>query len=64
MEHQFVVDRQLVERYLLEELTPEDAAEFEAHFFECSKCAEEVRRGVMLRANLKSTSSEESDSAE
>ncbi len=59
MEHQSVVDRQLVERYLLKELSAQESAEFEAHFFECPKCAEEVRLGVMLRANLKSTLSED-----
>ena len=53
MEHQSTVDGRFVERYLLGELSSDEAAEFEAHFFECLLCAEEVRRGAQLGANLK-----------
>lgn len=53
MEHQSAVERRFTERYLLEELSPEEAAEFEAHFFECVVCADEVCQGAHLAANLK-----------
>ncbi len=53
MEHQSAIDLQFAERYLLDELSPQEAAEFEAHFFECALCAEEVREGSRLHANLK-----------
>ena len=61
MEHQSVIDHQLVERYLLDELAEDEAAEFEAHFFACARCAEEVRRGAAFRANLKSNLSGQGD---
>jgi anti-sigma factor RsiW len=53
VEHQTAVDRRFTERYLLGELSPEEVAEFEAHFFECALCAEEVRQSAHLAANLK-----------
>ena len=53
MEHQSAVELRFAERYLLGELSPEEAATFEAHFFECALCAEEVRLGAHLVANLK-----------
>jgi anti-sigma factor RsiW len=53
VEHQSAIDHRFAERYLLEELSPEETAEFEAHFFECALCADEVRLGAHLVANLK-----------
>jgi anti-sigma factor RsiW len=53
VEHQSAVDGRFTERYLLDELSPDEASEFEAHFFECALCAEEVRQGAHLAANLK-----------
>ncbi len=53
MEHQSAVELRFAERYLLGELSPDEAASFEAHFFECALCAEEVRQGAHLVANLK-----------
>ena len=53
MEHQAAVDGRLIERYLLDELSPDETAEFEAHFFECALCADDVCQGAHLAANLK-----------
>jgi anti-sigma factor RsiW len=53
VEHQSVVDLRFPERYLLGELSPDETVEFEAHFFACALCAEEVRLGAHLVANLK-----------
>lgn len=53
MEHQTAVELRFAERYLLGELSPDEAASFEAHFFECALCADEVRQGTRLVANLK-----------
>ena len=61
MDHQSAVDRKLPERYLLGELDSAESAEFEAHFFECSICAEEMRRATRLVANLKAVFREEDD---
>lgn len=53
MDHQSAIDRRFAERYLLSELSPDEAAEFEAHFFECAECAAEVRLGAHLAANVR-----------
>ncbi|MEO8052164.1 MAG: zf-HC2 domain-containing protein [Acidobacteriota bacterium] len=53
MEHQSAVELRFAERYLLGELSPDETASFEEHFFECAICAEEVRQGAHLVANLK-----------
>jgi anti-sigma factor RsiW len=53
VEHQTAVELRFAERYLLGELSLDEAAVFEAHFFECALCADEVRQGAHLVANLK-----------
>ncbi len=53
MEHQSAVELRFAERYLLGELSPDETASFEAHFFDCALCADEVRQGAQLVANLK-----------
>jgi anti-sigma factor RsiW len=53
VDHQSAVERNLTQRYVLGELDAAEAAEFEEHFFECSECAEDVRRTSEFAANLK-----------
>jgi hypothetical protein len=53
VEHQTAVELRFAERYLLGELSPDEAVGFEAHFFECALCADDVRQGAHLVANLK-----------
>jgi anti-sigma factor RsiW len=53
VEHQSAVELRFAERYLLGELSPYETASFEAHFFECALCADEVRQGTRFVANLK-----------
>lgn len=48
MDHKDAVERYAAEEYLLGELGENEAEEFEAHMFECSVCAEQVRLGVKL----------------
>jgi anti-sigma factor RsiW len=43
MEHDAVVRQKMTERYLLQELTPEQRDEFEEHLFDCQDCALDVR---------------------
>lgn len=45
MDHEVVVLRQMTEKYLLNELDPGTRDEFEEHFFDCPKCAFDVRIG-------------------
>jgi len=53
MDHQAAVSGKLTERYLLNELAPEERDDFEEHFFECAECADDVRLGASLVANAK-----------
>jgi len=48
MDHQAAADKQLLERYLLEELGPSERDEFEAHLFCCAECAEAVRAATIF----------------
>jgi hypothetical protein len=43
MNHQDATQSMTVEKYVLNELTPELRAEFEEHYFECSECAIDLR---------------------
>lgn len=45
MEHPEAIRLMAAERYLLNELTPEQRQSFEEHFFECQECALEVQAG-------------------
>jgi hypothetical protein len=43
MEHSYAAEHHLVEQYLLNELSPEVRDEFEEHFFDCQRCAADLR---------------------
>jgi hypothetical protein len=43
MDHNYITQDHTVERYLLDELTPEVRDEFEEHFFDCQECATDLR---------------------
>ena len=43
MNHQDATQAMVVEKYVLNELTPELRAEFEEHYFECAECAMDLR---------------------
>lgn len=48
MNHDLVVRQKMTERYLLDELDPEQRDEFEEHLFDCQDCADDVRAGAMF----------------
>jgi len=58
MDHSEVTQQMIVEKYLLDELSPEAREEFEAHFFECRECAEDLRAGAVLIENVKASLAE------
>jgi Putative zinc-finger len=43
MDHHQAIQLTVVEKYLLDELTPEERDEFEEHFFDCPECATDLR---------------------
>jgi hypothetical protein len=48
MNHSHAVASQAVERYLLRELSTEEAEEFEQHYFDCAECAMAVESGTQF----------------
>jgi hypothetical protein len=48
MDHEAAVRTMAVERYLLDEVGPEEREVFEEHFFCCDECAQEIRLGSAL----------------
>jgi hypothetical protein len=46
MNHDVVVRHKMAERYLLEELDPQQRDEFEEHLFDCQECAMDLRAGA------------------
>ena len=53
MEHEQAVQEMAVERYLLDELTPELREEFEAHLFDCAECSLDLRAEAAFLAEAK-----------
>jgi hypothetical protein len=49
MTHQQAIDGMASERYLLEEMSEVERFEFEAHYFDCAECAEDVRLSDLVR---------------
>lgn len=50
MDHNQSTNTMAVEKYLLEELTPEQRDEFEEHFFDCQECALDVQATAAFMA--------------
>jgi hypothetical protein len=53
MEHEEAVQQMAVERYLLDELTPEIREQFEEHLFDCPDCSLDLRAGAAFVAEAK-----------
>lgn len=48
MRHQQAVESRAAARYLLDEMSELERHRFEAHYFDCPECAEDVRLGLVL----------------
>jgi hypothetical protein len=53
MDHPDAVRRGVIEKYLLDEVSQPEREEFEAHFFDCQECAEEMRTTAAFLAGAK-----------
>jgi Putative zinc-finger len=53
MNHQIAERTMAVEKYLLDELSPEEKDAFEEHFFSCDECAREIKTGAAFMAHAK-----------
>ena len=54
MDHEEAIKLRAAERYILEELSPDERDDFEEHYFMCVECADEVRSVFALADNAKS----------
>jgi len=53
MDHTEAVDQYAVEKYLLEELSPEARAAFEEHYFGCEECATDICAAAVFIAQAR-----------
>ena len=59
MDHNDAISCQAATRYVAGELSPENRDAFEAHYFDCEECAEEVRWEQIFAANVRAFVREE-----
>ena len=62
-DHEQAMKVHAAERYVLDELSPEERDDFEEHYFMCVKCAEEVRIAAAFADNAKSVFREDAATA-
>ncbi len=53
MDHQQALDTKASERYLLGEMSEPERFAFEAHYFACQECGEDVRAGAAMARGIK-----------
>jgi hypothetical protein len=53
MDHESAIQTNAVERYLLGEMPIEERDSFEAHYFDCASCAEDIRLGSAMSRDFK-----------
>ncbi len=58
MDHERAIQNLAAESYLLDEMTPGEREAFEAHYFECPSCAEDVREALQFLADAGEVSKE------
>lgn len=56
MEHDEATRLEAAERYVAHELSAAERDDFEEHFFECPRCADEVRFELVFAANMRAVS--------
>lgn len=61
MDHKLAVNSGTVERYLLNELSPDERLAFEEHLFDCPACGDLVRNGAIAIDNIKQVLRDEPD---
>lgn len=59
MEHQKALTTNASERYLLGEMSEPERFDFEAHYFDCPACADDVRTGAALAHGIKAVCAED-----
>jgi len=62
-DHEQAIKVHAAERYVLDELSPEERDDFEEHYFICVKCAEQVRMAAAFADNAKAVFREDAATA-
>jgi hypothetical protein len=53
MTHEHAVETMAAERYLLNDMAELERFDFEAHYFSCADCAEDIRTGAVMRDGVR-----------
>ena len=53
MDHTLALQTNTIDKYLLNELQPEERAAFEEHMFDCPECAARVKEDFAMISDLK-----------
>jgi hypothetical protein len=59
MEHRYIEEYNIIDRYLLRKLPDEDRVRFEEHFLDCRQCLKQMEMTERLRAWLRKATAEE-----
>jgi anti-sigma factor RsiW len=59
MDHEQATTAQAAERYILDDLTPDERDAFEDHYFSCEECADAVRSCTLLAENTRAVAKED-----
>src|ERR1700724_602231 len=59
MEHNDALSTNASDRYLLGEMSEPERFDFEAHYFECVECADDVRAGDALARGIRAVCAED-----
>ena len=64
LDHKIIEQEEFVEKYVLNQLTPEETEAFEEHFFECDECFQKVKLTQKIVTGLKLAVKEKSSQKE
>jgi Putative zinc-finger len=59
MEHSYIEEHNIADRYLAGKLSPEERTRFEEHFVDCTQCLDRLEPTADIRAGLKAIAAEE-----
>jgi hypothetical protein len=60
MDHRYIEEHNIVDRYLMDRLSPEARLQFEAHYFKCDECFEQVEVTDDFRRSLQRVAARQS----
>jgi hypothetical protein len=63
MDHSYIDQHQVIERYALGRLTEDETAAFEQHYLDCSRCLDQLEAAERLHAGLRGVAAEEATRA-